>query len=188
MKILPLLLVTPLLLLAHSSQGAEGLKAHASVTVSDGTTYTVMTFYQNQQQAVFRREYPDRIVIQEIAGADTWQSDGVSKLAAGPQVAMFVLGHQFHSQILWPEQFYSVVDDKSVLMDQFGNTVTRQVDTEHQRLQKTITQIKEGSRIEFTYDDWREVGSWQLPFVIHIDDGERQFRYTFERIQVNGSS
>ena len=183
MKLLPLLLFTPLLLLSQSLQGAEGLTAHASVTVSDGTTYTVMTFYQDQQKALFSREYPDRLVIQEIAGADTWQSDGVSKQAAGPQVASFVLGHQFHAQMLWPEQFYSVVDDTPELIDQFGNTVSRQMDTEHQRLQKTITQIKDGPRIEFTYEDWRKVGAWQLPFVILIDDGDRQFRYAFEKVQ-----
>jgi hypothetical protein len=183
MKILPLLLLTPLLLLAQASQCAEGLTAHASVTVSDGKTYTVMTLYQDQQRAIFRREYPDRLVIQEIDGADAWQSDGVTEQAAGPQVAMFVLGHQFHAQMLWPEQFYSPAADTSVLMDQFGNTVERQIDTAHQRLKKTITQIRDGPKIEFTYEDWRQVGDWHLPFVIHIDDGDRQFRYAFQSIQ-----
>jgi hypothetical protein len=184
MKIIPLLLFTPLLLLSPYLQGAENVTAHASVTVSDGTVYTVKTFYQDQQKALFRREYPDRLVIQEIDGAETWQSDGVRKQAAGPQVASFVLGHQFHAQMLWPEQFYLEVDGTQELTDPFGNTVSRQMDTEYQRLQKTIVQIKDGPRIEFTYEDWRKVGEKDLPFVIFIDDGDRQFRYDFEKVQL----
>jgi hypothetical protein len=42
---------------------------------------------------------------------------------------------------------------------------------------------KDGPTIEYTYDDWRQVGRWELPFVILIDDGERNFRYQFDDIR-----
>jgi hypothetical protein len=190
MKVKQLISLVSLCLYPCVTAAAEGVTAHASVTVSDGLEYEVMTIYKDQHQAVFHREYADRIVTQVVAGANTWLSDGEQKQAASPFVEMLVLGHQFHAQMMWPDEFYpategSLVLPGSVHKDRFGNEVTLQINPENRRWLSNTTQIKDGPTIEYTYDDWRQVGQWELPFVILIDDGERSFRYQFDDIRAD---
>jgi hypothetical protein len=81
-----------------------GLSARATVAVSDGLRYNVFTVYRDQQHAVFHREYPDRQITQMINGDALWQQEGADRVPGQARVRTFVLGHQFHALIIWPEE------------------------------------------------------------------------------------
>jgi hypothetical protein len=175
------------------------ITSRASVTVSDGLLYRVTTVYRDQHHALFHRIYPERVVTQVVDGDAVWQRLGSERTPGNAFVELLVLGHQFHAQLLWPDQFF--VDSEteasidpdcqcqiSVATDRFGNVVRLRQALESGLTTGNITQIKDGPRIDYQFSDWREVSGRQLPFTILIDDGERRFEYRFEEVRLEADA
>lgn len=176
------------------TRAQQGLVAHASVSVSDGLRYEVVTFYEAQDCAVFHREYPQRTVTMAVDGARVWQLDDNDRKDGSAFTELFVLGHQFHALLLWPEQFFpgeelrpQLAEDCNCLrsdnLDHFGNRVVLELDRVSGRaLANTTWIVNEGPVIHYRYENWRRTGPHFLPYTVLIDDGSRQFRYEFHEI------
>ena len=171
------------------------ITSHASVTVSDGLHYQVTTVYRDQHHALFHRVYPERVITQVVDGETIWQRVGDELTAGTPFVEMLVLGHQFQAQLLWPEEFFLEsapepgIDDSchcrvTLTRDRFGNVVRLQADPVSGRVNASTTQIADGPRIEYRFDEWQEVGGKSIPFAIRIDDGSRVFNYKFQDVRL----
>jgi len=182
-------------LAVFSPLGAAGeVTATAEVTVSDGLRYSATVSYRDQDHALFHRVYPDQTVTQVVDGEAVWQSVGGTESEGTPFVRLLVLGHQFHAQLLWPDEFFvsstePEYDEEctcmvSTHMDRFGSRVDLRTDVRLGRPIGNTTQIKGGPRIEYRYSDWRSIGAKDLPYVVDIDDGTREFRYRFSKVSL----
>ncbi len=190
-----IVIVLTLGLLAPSLAWAQqALVAQASVSVSDGLRYEVVTFYAAQDRAVFHREYPQRTVTMAVDGVRVWQQEDNDRKDGSAFTELFVLGHQFHALLLWPEQFFpgeelrpQLAEDCNCLrsdnLDRFGNRVQVEFDRDTGRaLANTTWIVNEGPVIHYRYKHWRLAGPHFLPHTVLIDDGSRQFRYKFHEI------
>ena len=185
--------------LALANPLAAEVTSRASVSVSDGTRYQITTVYRDQHHALFHASYPEQIITQVVEGESIWQRVGDERSEGSPFVELFVLGHQFHAQLLWPEQFFVTsvpqagIDETcqcrlTVATDRFGNVARLQGDAKTGRTVANTTQIKEGPLIKYRFSNWREVETVQLPFSIQIDDGERVFEYNFQEVRLEAGA
>ena len=175
------------------------LSTRAEVSVSDGLKYGTETVFHDRQRSVFKRVYPDRTVIQGVEGMYVWSSNGEVESELPIGMAEFILGHQFHAQILFYDRLHQNLEAPEatsfqgssvfVLKSDAGTTSmffdeNGPVGMQIQRLPSDPIQHP----IVFTYEDWRSVYGVRLPFTVLIDDGEREFRYSFSEVLLNEGS
>lgn len=174
------------------------ISASADVTVSDGLTYSTNSVYHDPQRAIFHITYPDRILTQGVEGRYLWTFDGTTEQEGSPFVETFVLGHQFHAQILFFDRLRPNLSSPSAgqFEGQDGLVVTSATEgsTAHFYYNPDGLPLgmelmfTEGPSIVFRFEDWRSVDGFTLPFGIWIDDGERQFQYRYTDIRFNAGS
>lgn len=179
---------------AHGSDACslQAVYAFADVTVSDGKTYSVETFYRSPLRAATRlvRENGSLHVVE---GPLAWVQSGEDAVLAGADQRGFAQGHQFHALLMYfpafardPERVAGIdfnggqhtalrgtADTGSVLYLIDGDAPDRPAGV----------RIDIGNmKIEIVAQDWRDVGGRTLPFALTIDDGSRQFEYRYRRV------
>lgn len=177
----------------NKSNTIERILTKADVEVSDGTTYSVTTFFQGQQRVIFHREYPDRSVTQGIDGKYYWEFDGNIEKEGNNFTKNLVKGHQFIGMILLFEQFNNSLSkpEKSVFNGKNCMVVTgEQGDWRYKmyHLENHLPLgmellIQGGPTITFLFSDWKLTHGINLPQKISIDDQSREFTYSFSSIE-----
>ena len=175
--------------------GIHTVSAQADVTVSDGLTYSVTTLFHDRQRAVFRRVYPDRTVTQGVEGRYVWSFDGQKQTEAQPFVEGFVLGHQLHAQILFfdrlhpgagPAEQATFAGQSCLVVESTVTDGSWRLFYEPSGMPLGLERSRTGEApIVFAFEDWQPVEGILLPFSIAIDDGQRQFDYTFSSVRLN---
>lgn len=173
----------------------HAISAEAEVTVSDGGHFRAVTHYRSPGRAVFHREEPERSVTLGVDGHYVWHYDGIQEQEIDAALAAVVRGHQFHAELLFLPVLHdarspspAARDDGCDCMVQTyetdeGNVYRYRYDEDTGLPQGSITSLADGSSVELTYLDWREVGGLYLPFHIQIDDHRRTFDYRFTDIR-----
>lgn len=174
------------------------VRAEADVSVSDGTKFSTGVLYHDPQRAVFRTRDAARTDTMGIEGKYVWAFDGKVEVEADPFVREFVLGHQFHAQILFFDRLYP--DRAEPRSATFGERSCRVVSVGDEDNLRALYFDPEGlplgmrmhhgpeMRITIEFDDWREVGGLSLPFLVRIDDGKAQFEYRYSDVRLNEGS
>lgn len=176
----------------------HSLKTQAEVTVSDGLQYATHTLFHDPQRAVFKIQYPDRMMTQGVEGKYYWTYDGHEENEAPDFVEGFVLGHQFHAQLLFFDQLHASTSNpettefegnhcKVISTSQENTPYKFYYTTEGIPLAIEIVRTEEPNIIS-TFSDWREVAGLHLPYQVLINDGERVFKYLFTTIILNEGS
>ena len=169
--------------------------AEAQVTVSDGTSFDTIAFYQDHQRAVFRQVYSDRTVTYGVEGKYFWSFDGTQELEAPPFAAGVVLGHQLHAQILYFDKLHTISGQGERGL--FQETPCRVVKSEDWQayyldngtlLGMSLRPSPDDPLIEFAYKDWEDMHGLRLPKTVVIDDGTRVFTYDFGEVRFNFGS
>lgn len=174
----------------------QALSSQAEVRVSDGLTYHTHTVFHDAQRAIFQRVYKDRSVVQGIEGKYIWSFDGTSEKEAPELVGNFVLGHQFHAQILFFDKLHPSVDTpETTTFDGQECHVLTSESTGFKFYYKPgdyppgMEIIREEEKnIIIKFNDWRDVSGIDLPFLILIDDGSRVFQYAYKEVKFNSGS
>ena len=176
----------------------SAISTQASVQVSDGLTYNTQTLYHDPQRAIFRREYADRTVTQGVEGKYIWSFEGDAEKEISAFIGDIILGHQFHAQILFFDklhpQFLSpetadFSGQKCLVLKAPGDNQDFNFYYQEDDYPVGIEIVRrEDKNIVFKFLDWRDVDGVQLPFIIEIDDGSRQFEYRFDQIKFNAGS
>lgn len=176
----------------------QTINSQADVTVSDGLTYSTHTIYNDAQRAIFRQIYEDLTATQGIEGKYIWSFDGKAEKEAPPFFADYVLGHQFHAQILFFDKFHSAIStpeaatfngqECQVLIGGNGVSGYKFYYQEGGYPIGMEILLEEGENIVYVYDDWRKVDGIELPFAINIDDGTRRFDYKFQQTTFNSGT
>ena len=178
--------------------GIHTVRAEADVEVSDGENFNTTVIYHDPQRAVFRSKDADRTVTMGIEGKYVWTFDGTVEIEADPFVREFVLGHQFHAQILFYDRLYPDHEEprQTTLEDRPCSVVTSGDDNSLRSLYYDPAGRPLGMRmhhgpemrITIKFGDWREVGGVSLPFLVWIDDGRAQFEYHYTDVRLNEGS
>ncbi len=170
----------------------------AEVNVSDGLRYDVNTVFHDKQRAIFQRVYEDRTVTQGVEGRDAWTFEGDTQTEADEVVKGIVLGHQMHAQILFFDKFHTSMTSpehadfdgtKCLILSSQNEINIWNFYYQEVGFPLGMEIIREGeANIIFRFKQWKSLADMQLPFLIEIDDGERQFSYNFKNIRINEGS
>jgi hypothetical protein len=174
------------------------VEAQAKVNVSDGLKYNVVTSWQDNERVVFHRQYPDKIATLGRQGHYFWSFDGKKQKEASSDIVDFILGHQFHSQLLHFDEFFSTVvsnPQASSLcncwsieaIDSDKNKVGFHYHKKSMRPVYLIIDYEKHGEVSIQYSDWRKVDKLAMPHHIDILHGERHFIYTFFDIKLNSN-
>lgn len=176
----------------------QSISSKADVTVSDGLNYKTFTVYHDPQRAVFKRIYEDRTITQGVDGKYIWSFEGTAEKEVPEFIENIVLGHQFHAQILFYDKLHP--DLREPVADKFNDqeciVLVENKEDSGNKFYYSQTGYplgievfrKDEANIIFKYDDWRDVSGIELPFLVTIDDGSRQFQYTFRDIKFDDNS
>lgn len=173
----------------------RAIQATANVSVSDGSSFNVESFFAGVDETAVRFiDDNDLVVAVERGGA--WVSqNGQAQLAGEPQKA-FALGHQFHALLLY---FEEVAENVQAVSDvsfgetrrpatigdyPYGGTVYLVGGNDQERPEGLVFELPESPRIEVTLNDWRLHDDTPVPFDLSIDDGRQVFRYRFTKIEI----
>jgi hypothetical protein len=178
--------------------GIHTIGAEAAVEVSDGTGFHTAVVYHDPQRAAFRIQDADRNTTMGIEGKYVWSFDGTAEIEADPFVREFVLGHQFHAQILFYDRLYPDHEDprQTTFEDRPCSVVTTGDEESLRSLYYDPAGLPLGMRmhhgpemrISIRFGDWRKVGGVSLPFLVWIDDGKAQFEYHYTEVRLNEGS
>jgi len=174
------------------------VRAEAGVEVSDGENFSTAVVYHDPQRAVFRSQDAERTVTMGVEGRYVWTYDGTAEIEADPFVREFVLGHQFHAQILFYDRLYPDHEEprETTFEDRRCSVVTIGDENSLRSLyydpagRPLGMRVHHGPemRITIKFRDWREVGGISLPFLVWIDDGKAQFEYHYTEVRINEGS
>jgi hypothetical protein len=178
--------------------GLHTFRAEADVSVSDGTGFSTPVLFHDPQRAVFRSRDSERTVTMGVEGRYVWSFDGTAETEADPFVRDFVLGHQFHAQILVFDGLYP--DHDGPQEAEFLGRSCRVVSAGDEEDLKALyfepagrpigmrTHHGPEMRIVIEFHDWKEVSGLSLPFLVRIDDGKAVFEYRYTEIRLNDGS
>ena len=184
---------------SESVSSIQTLATCADVKVSDGLRYSTETVFHDPQRAVFKRRYSDRIVTQGLEGRYVWSNSGDGESELSTDMGDFILGHQFHAQILFYDRLHQGLSKPESTSFQGSSAFVVKSDSgqtsfyynESGPLGLQIQRLPSDPvthPIVFTFEDWRNVEDFRLPFRVLIDDGEREFTYSFSAIVFNERS
>lgn len=182
----------------EKTAGIQTISGDASVTVSDGLTYSITTVFHDPQRALWRRVYADRTVTQGVEGLYIWTYEDHVETEALPFVREVILGHQFQAQILFFDRIHHPAG--TTKQSRFAGQECMVLESEdvdspwrfyydsngHPLGMEKVR--KEQANISFQFDDWRRVSGILLPFTVFIDDGDRKFQYRYSSIKFNEGS
>lgn len=173
--------------------------AAADVSVSDGTSFEIESFFHSSDGAAIRHiREPNQLVV--VEGPLSWARVGDKEELGGDFHKSFALGHQNHALMLRFDEIASNARRTTELNfrgNQHGalsgdypyGGVIHLVDGEtRDRPTGLLFEFPESAPISITFGDWRESGGRDLPYLAQIDDGERVFDYRYSSIDLRPKS
>lgn len=185
--------------IADDACSTTALYTYADVTVSDGKTYAVETFYRSKDRATSKFIRDDGGSLHVVEGPFTWtQAGDKAELAKGDQGDFqrdFALGHQFHALMVNYRDIVTDIEPVSGVEFAGGKTsalkgmrdtggavylIDGEVPGRPAGLRYDVGDLK----IDIIASAWREVGGTETPFALLIDDGTRTFDYQFKSVDM----
>lgn len=185
---------------ADDACSTTALYAYADVTASDGTTYSVETFYRSKDRAASKFIRDDGDSLHVVEGPFTWvQGSSKAELTSGSQSDFqrdFALGHQFHALLL---HFRDVMSDiePATNVEFAGRKVSalkglRDTGGAVYLIDGLQPDRPAGMRfdvgdlkIEIHASDWRDVDGVPVPMALLVDDGSRTFDYRYRTVDID---
>ena len=181
---------------ADDACSTTALYAFADVTVSDGKTYSVETFFRSKDRAASKFIREDGGSLHVVEGPFAWTGVGDKAELTGDFQRDFALGHQFHALMV---HFNDIVTDTERVSEiEFaGQKVSalkglRDTGGAVYLVDGVSADQPAGMRfdvgdlkIDIIASDWRDVGGTSIPFTLLIDDGSRTFDYRFKTVNTD---
>jgi len=181
---------------ADDACSTTALYAYADVTVSDGKTYSVETFYRSKDRAASKFIKEDGNTLHVVEGPYTWVQAGGDVELAGNFQRDFALGHQFHALLL---HFQDVMTDiepatnvefagrkVSALRGMRDTGGVAYLINGNQPGQPAGMRFDVGDlKIEIHASDWRNIDGVSVPMALLIDDGSRTFDYRYRTVDTD---
>lgn len=174
----------------------SSVESEAAVKVSDGLTYQVTTSWQDNERVIFHREYPDRIATLGRQGHYFWLYDGQHQKDATNQILDFILGHQYHAQLLFFDQFYLALAKPvsesnkcncwiKQAKDLYDNSAALHFNKTTLRPEYLVTDYQKHGEVTVQFSDWRQNQKLNFPYHIDIFHEGRKFSYNYRQITLN---
>ena len=177
----------------------RGIVAAADVSVSDGSSFRIESYYQSKTAAAIRHiDDTDRVIA--VEGPLGWARQDGKSVAGSEFHKLFALGHQFHAFLLDIEGVASNVRQRSDVLFRgkpyrstsgdypYGGSVHLVHGADDAHPVGLLFEFPEDLVISVSFDDWRDVGGVALPYHLQIDDGDRIFDYDYAEIDVSPKS
>ncbi len=191
-----ILLVAPIQV-AWSSDACStrAILASADVSVSDGSTFKVETFFHSEKAAAIRHIRDDEQLI-AVEGPLSWIRSGNSVGLGTDFHKLFALGHQFHAFLLHFEDVASntrraeaidfLGDVRSGVTGDYpyGGVVSLIEGDDDTRPAGLLFEFPETPPISVVFADWRGIDSSAIPYRVQIDDSERVFDYRYLSVEL----
>lgn len=171
----------------------------ADVSVSDGSSFKVETFFHSKDAAAIRHiRDEERLIV--VEGPTSWTRTADKDEPGTSFHKRFSLGHQFHAFLLHFENmvgdvrpvpnidFHSGVHSGVSGNDPYGGTISLIDSNDETRPAGLLFEFPETPPITVIFADWREIDGEVLPYHIQIDDGERIFDYHYSAIDLTSKS
>lgn len=187
--------------LAWSSDACSelGVTASAAVSVSDGDSFTIDSFFRSPDAAAIRhvRDAEQLVVVEGPFG---WAARGDKAELGANFFKAFALGHQFHAFLRYFDDIVpdAARGDEVLFAGEVRSTrsgsypyggVVRLIDGDTDaRPLGLLFEFPESAPISVTLSDWRTIEGVDLPFSLQVDDGERVFDYRYTDIDITPSS
>ncbi len=170
------------------------LKTEASVTVSDGMVYNTKSLYVDNQRAFFQLNYPNKITHLGLEGKYYWSFDGTTISEVTSEIGAFILGHQFHANILLFSRIHNEISDPvETIYDEKKAIVVTTEDGWSFYFEKSGKPLGskvliDGEEIHFSYSKFKKYANYELPSEVIIHDGERKFTYIYNSIEFDDTN
>jgi hypothetical protein len=180
-----------------TASSSSGVLTSANVSVSNGRTYMLETYFAAVDQAAVRQTGPaGEAQTSIIAGARAWTSATPGE-DGGQMLRTIVLGHQFHALLLNFDAIHSNVRDGEI--DYAGERrATRDGDWPYggvsrlisgaERAEAFVFDFEGAPEIRVTFSDWRDEGGEMPPHHMVIDDGSNTYDYSFTVIDTDAQA
>lgn len=194
-----LLAVLPSVTFATDACSPRALVTEARVSVSDGTSFTMRTWFQSRAAAALRQSGNSEVTV-AIDGPTTWSHDGSSAQAGNAASGLVVLGHQLHAALLYFNELANDVHDNAAIRFAGESRHGKSGDLGNGgrlhlvaggtgRAAGLVIELPDGTSIEVAFSDWKAAADgMELPFAALIDDGTRRFDYRFVTIETHDRS
>lgn len=186
-------------LFAADACSMRSVVTSADVMVSDGSSFTIQSFFQSSDAAAIRHiRDKDQIVV--VEGPYGWARVDDSERMGSDFEKSFALGHQFHAFLLYFDEIVSNRHDSESIS--FKGKEHRALTGEYPHgglvhlilgegglhAQGLIFQFPGSKPIVVSFSDWRSLDQFEIPFQIEIDDGQRVFSYRYTSVDVTPNS
>jgi len=182
--------------LSKSPQAIGSVETRANVSVSDGLKYTTQSSWQSNDYVIFSLQYPDKTTTLGKEGLYYWSFDGKSQRDHDDKLRDFIFGHQFHAELLFPDNFVTQLTPEKRASERCECWLTKGFDLDNnaveyhsardsnQLIYKVVQNKKHGT-ITNQYLSWQKTGALTLPHEIKITHDGRVFNYAFTQISFN---
>jgi hypothetical protein len=197
---------TLILLMAFSAEAAlasdacstRAISAAADVHVSDGSSFSVETYFQSKEIAAIRHlGKSERLTA--VEGPFGWAEIGEKAELGSELNKVFALGHQFHALLLYFDEIAGATRQGDVRFAAgwhqattgdypYGGTVHLIRGDDESHPMGLLFELPEDTVISVEFSDWREAGERSLPYRLAIDDGQRKFDYLYTDIDLTARS
>lgn len=174
------------------------ITAAADVSVSDGTSFTIESYFHSKESAAIRHKYDSYQTI-AVEGPQSWVRGNEQSRLGSEFHKSFALGHQFHAFILHFEDIAANVSpDNEILFESesrrsisgdypYGGKV-HLIQSDDDRPAGLLFEFPEDTVISVKLGKWEEKDGVVLPYLVQIDDGDRVFDYQYTTISVTPRS
>lgn len=176
------------------------IETRANVAVSDGSVFRTETQFHSAKANSFTQRYDDGETLIVVEGPFSWVRTGDTASGGTAFHKLFALGHQFHAFLLYFDEIAGTVDPAGQVsfLDEtraalsadypYGGRVHLVAGDRPERPLGLLFEFPDIPPISVEFDDWRDHAGRDLPFVLEIDDGTRQFTYAYTDIAIEDRS
>ena len=176
----------------------RAISAAADVLVSDGSSFSVETYFQSREFSAIRHlGESERLVA--VEGPYGWAKVGEKAELGSGFNKLFALGHQFHALLLHFDEIVGATRQGDVHFGAglhqattgdypYGGSVHLIHGDEESRPMGIVFEFPGDTVISVEFSDWRAADERWLPYQLSIDDGERTFKYRYTDIDLTARS
>ena len=190
-----------LLTLVPAAQAADAcstraIGARADVSVSDGSSFRIESYFRSRDYAAIRHfDEKERVV--SVEGPFGWIGSGDKFRLGGDFEKIFALGHQFHAFLLYFDELTDDQRDSEGIEFLGALHAARSGDYPHggdvhliagdgpARPIGLVFDYPDMDPIEVALDDWRAVDGVELPFELAIHDRGTVFEYRYTSVDLS---
>lgn len=198
MRFFVVVLLLSLVPAAHATDACSmrAIGTSADVSVTDGSTFTIESYFRSQDYAAIRHISESERVA-SVEGPFGWIGSGEDFRLGGDFEKTFALGHQFHAFLLY---FDELTDNQRESAGveflgkpyaarsgdyPYGGDVHLIAGDDSAHLVGIVFDFPDAEPIEIELNDWREVDGVDLPFELAIHDRGAVFEYRYTSIDLS---